>query len=102
MSTRGIREALKRLAEHEDGSAPWTLKALAEVEAIEQAAKDFDRLSVGDFTYNIREHAASDRGFKGNTWEHPDVKAFSDAAELMGRIAESAPVAPVYPGVDAP
>lgn len=39
MSTKAIRAALLRLAELDDGSAPGTLKALSEVQAIEKAAK---------------------------------------------------------------
>lgn len=39
MSTKAIRAALQRLAEYDDGSAPGTLKALSEVQAIEKAAK---------------------------------------------------------------
>lgn len=63
----------------------------AEVEAIEKAAKDLDRMAVGDFTYAIRDRAASDKAFTGNTWEHPNVKAWGDASVLMGVIAKDAP-----------
>lgn len=62
----------------------------AEVEAIERAAKDLSRLSVGDFTYSIRDRAAGDGSFSGNTWEHPDVKAWSDASVLVDAIAKEA------------
>lgn len=41
MSTKALRAALLRLAEIDDGSAPGTLKALSELEAIERAAKDY-------------------------------------------------------------
>lgn len=66
-------------------------EARAEVEAIKQAAKDLNRMAVGDFTYSIRDRAAGDPNFTGNTWEHPDVRAWSDASEVIRKIAKGAP-----------
>lgn len=89
MSTKNIEAVLLWAAQ---GDAPAELaEAMNEVGAIRRAAKTLDRLHVGDFTYNIRDKAASDTSFTGNTWEHPDTKAWSDASVLMGAIAKEEP-----------
>lgn len=91
MSTAKIREMLRlgRSMSDETGhdTAEWD-EALAALKDVEKAAQTLDRLNVGDFTYNIRDRAAGDASFTGNTWEHPDVKAWSDASVLMGNIAK--------------
>lgn len=48
--------------------------------------------SIGDFIYTIRDRVASDPAFPGETWEHPRVKAFSDAVEKLRELRDSAPV----------
>lgn len=60
--------------------------ALAEVEAIEKAAADLTRLNLGDGVYDVREmeHVLQS---PGESWEHPDVKAWGDAAMLLESIA---------------
>jgi hypothetical protein len=67
-------------------------RARVEVENIERVAKDLTRLNLGDCVYDVR---SSDRVLTetprgGNTWDHPDVKAWSDAAVLMAAIAKDA------------
>lgn len=39
--------------------------------------------SVGDWVYEVRERALADDSFTGNTWDHPRVKAFSDAVTTI-------------------
>ncbi len=38
---------------------------------------------IGDFIYTIRERTYEDRAFKGNSWDHPRVKAYSDAVKVL-------------------
>lgn len=98
MSTKAIREALDAfyaLAESDyRGASPRDLAAIAaaraEVEAIEKAAKDLTRMSLGDGVYRIRDsHEVLSTTPDGqSTWDHPDVKAWSDASVLLQSIAE--------------
>jgi len=102
MGTTSISEALEILATHIKAAGPCDHavnicvcgdkraleEARAELARIREAAKTLDRLAVGDFTYNIRDRAAGDESFSGNTWNHPDVKAWSDAAGVMRDIAK--------------
>lgn len=96
MGTKAIREALDELAEWRKDhghDAGITAEALAEVEAIEQAAKDLTRLDVGDFVYAIRDRGTTLRWAERegrNSWECPDVKAWSDASVLLSTIAKEA------------
>jgi hypothetical protein len=94
MSTKAIREVLRFCRDQWDGAEDQRLAAdaLAELEAIERAAKDLDRLSVGDFAYNIRDRDKTMRETPAgqSTWEHPDVRAWSDASVLMQTIAKDA------------
>lgn len=92
MSTKAIREALEWL--HNSRSYAEEKQkahdaAMAEVEAIEKAAKDMTRLYAGDFVYNIREYEHV-LNAPGDSWHHPDVKAWSDAAVLLSTIAKEA------------
>ena len=66
--------------------------ALAEVEAIERAAKDMTRLGVIDFTYTIRESekVLHETPEDSSTWHHPDVHAWRDASMLLATIAKDA------------
>lgn len=94
MSTKAIREALNELEEwrkdngHDKGIA---VDALAEVEAIERAAKAMTELHAGDFIYNIRDRFVGDHEYMGDSWEHPAVKAWSDAGVLLADIAKQEP-----------
>lgn len=91
MSTKAIRRALDMMDTDYEGAEEARVEAMAELEKIEKSAKDLSRMSVGDFTYSIRGRAAGDAAFSGNTWEHPDVKAWSDASTLVDAIAKDAP-----------
>lgn len=45
--------------------------------------------NLGDWIYDVRESAAgSGDGFEGSSWDHPRVKAFSDAVALIERIVK--------------
>lgn len=88
MSTKALREALNRI---ESVTFREETEARAELAAIEQAAKDLDRLGVGDGVYDVRGAVDSEWAKSGkNTWDHPDVKAWSDASVLLESIAEEA------------
>lgn len=91
MSTKKLEECLQWVENYlgnEPDAQEARREARAELANIRRAAKTLDRLHVGDFTYNIRDRAAGDASFTGNTWEHPDTKAWSDASVLMGAIAK--------------
>lgn len=62
----------------------------AELEAIERAAKGLDRLAIGDGVYDVRDRAKTlhETPEGHDTWGHPDVKAWGDAATLMASIAK--------------
>lgn len=45
----------------------------------------YEEEHLDDFIYQVRERAASDPDFKGNTWEHPRVKQFSQACVVIRR-----------------
>lgn len=38
---------------------------------------------IGDFVYNVRERTYEDTSYKGNSWDHPRVKRFSDAVTAL-------------------
>lgn len=39
---------------------------------------------LGDFVYNVRDNAnGSGDGYKGNSWDHPRVKKFSEAVTAL-------------------
>ena len=93
MSTKAIREALEWLENylgHEPEAQEARRAARAEVEAIERAAKDLTRMSLEDGVYGIRDslEVLSTTPDGQSTWDHPDVKAWGDASELLRRIAE--------------
>jgi hypothetical protein len=95
MSTVHLKEAvemLKRLG-HEighDGAVNLALAAQDELASIKLAARDLTRLHLGDYTDDVRRGAKvlADTPNGGNTWEHPDVKAWSDAAQVLEQIAK--------------
>lgn len=39
--------------------------------------------SLGDFVYAVREKTLSDVSYAGSSWDHPRVKAFSDAVQIL-------------------
>ena len=55
-----------------------------------EACSTLDRLAVGDFTYNIRDrdHVREQTPEEESTWNHPDVKAWSDASVIISQIAK--------------
>lgn len=67
--------------------------ALDELKRLREAAKTLDRLSIGDFTYKIRDRVSVivSTHHSESTWNHPDVKAWSDASVLMAAIAKETP-----------
>lgn len=97
MSTKAIEDALGMAFAYAVDGTDAELRqrarvaaARAELEAIRKAAKTLDRLNVGDFTYDVRnsESVMAETPEGQSTWEHPDVKAWSDASGLMGVIAK--------------
>lgn len=99
MSTAAIRRVLDSVAETDLGKRiPARLaQAYAEVEAIEKATRALSAESISDFVYKVRDRAASDAAFTGNTWHHPRVTAYAEAAHLIDSIAAQAPVEKVAP-----
>ena len=92
MSTKQIRDVLeifRREASSLDSPrARKAIEALAEVEAIEKAAKVLEAEDLAGWTYDVRNRAASDPSFTGNTWKHPRVVAYGEAAQVITRIAK--------------
>lgn len=91
MSTKKILEALEMLKAQAIGSptlAPYVDNALAEVEAIEKACRTLEAESIGDGVYDVRDRAASDTSFTDNTWKHPRVVAYGEAAQVISNIAK--------------
>lgn len=97
MSTKALHDALALLEIYmEEPPSGMSVEnavllnaARTEVEAIERAAQDLTRLYVGDYVYRVRdmEHVIA---APGNSWDHPDVKAWGDASELLATIAKEA------------
>jgi predicted outer membrane protein len=96
MSTKAIRkliawaQAQDADTEAFDGATVGSpcAEAMAEVEAIEKACRVLEAEGVGDHVYRVRDHAASDAAFTGNTWEHPRVVAYGEAAQVVTNIAK--------------
>lgn len=87
MSTKKLEEVLTRIAENPAAAAdPLVQGAFSELAAIRKAATDLSRLNVGDHVYNVRDRAPVIAG--QDRWNHPDVKAWSDASALMDVIAK--------------
>ena len=96
MSLKAIREVLrsyeKRVAPKSYGAALLG-EAREELEGVERAAKTLTRLYLGDMADTVahREHviqAMTDD--PASQWNHPDVVAWSDAAQLLAAIAKEA------------
>jgi hypothetical protein len=51
-----------------------------------------DDESVGDFIYSIRDRAGeSGEPFEGSSWDHPRVRAYSDAIEALTKFQKELP-----------
>ncbi len=68
-----------------------------------QALLTIDRLqNFGDATYRVRDRAVeNDPNFEGNSWDHPDVQAYSDAVQVVKSWLPTAKVEPAQPPSDA-
>ena len=89
MSLKAIKKAVAQLHE----TNPYRRKAMAEIAALEKAAKDLTRLHLGDGADHVahREHviqAMTDD--PESQWNHPDVVAWGEAAVLLATIAKEA------------
>jgi hypothetical protein len=57
--------------------------------------------SLGDWVYSVRDRALQDDPtYFGISWQHPRVKAFSDAAEVIERFVKANPEPVVIPPPD--
>lgn len=54
------------------------------------ALKTLLRENLGDWIYDVRSRTADDGDFEGNSWDHPRVKAFSDAVIIIARAVSDA------------
>lgn len=96
MSTTNLREVVSYFAAEASGpDNPRARKAAAaweELMAIERAAKGLTRLHLGDGVHAVRRRSnvLAETPDGGSTLEHPDVKAWSDAAALLEAIAKNA------------
>jgi len=105
MSLKAIKEAARLLGEYIETSGPCdhavnicgcgdmrTLTAMRdEIGALEKAAKDLTRLCLSDGVDDVahREHViAAMTDDPSSQWNHPDVRAWSDAATLLASIAK--------------
>lgn len=97
MSTKRIRMALAAMRSCILSGEPWSqrmqadyINATADLESIEQVARDLTRLHLGDYVYRVRDShkVLAETPRDGDTWEHPDVKAWSDAAEMLAEVAK--------------
>ena len=86
---RTIQE-LRRIGTEEQAGV--AVEALGELKAFERAAQDLTRLHLGDGVYEVRSRhkVMTETPDGSSTWEHPDVKAWSDAAVLLAAIAKEA------------
>jgi hypothetical protein len=57
----------------------------AKIGRIEEAVKTINKHhNLGDAVYDVRSHAAESMpDGDGSTWDHPDVKAYSDAVSAL-------------------
>jgi hypothetical protein len=92
MSTKALEEALDYLENNPtaDEAQDARRRARAELEVIRKAALDLSRLSIGDYTYDVRDRRDMARDIPGDNsgWFHPDVKAWSDASTVINEIAK--------------
>jgi hypothetical protein len=95
MSLKATKNAvglLKTMAE--SGSIAADVVALAEKElsALKEAAEDLTRLHLSDGVDDVahREHVIEAMTTPESQWNHPDVVAWSEAAQLLATIAKEA------------
>lgn len=94
MSTKKLNEALAILdscLEHPNASPDERATcraAIAELEAIERACRVLDVEDISGGVYVVRDRAAEDKALTGNTWEHPRVVAYGEAAQVITNIAK--------------
>lgn len=46
---------------------------------------------VGDFVYTMRERVVNDPEWTGVSWDHPRVKAWSDASQIVAEYVKQHP-----------
>lgn len=90
MSLKKTREFLEYYAKHAAGvpAGQMASEALEELAAVERACRTLETESIVDGVYDVRDRAAEDRSFTGNTWEHPRVVAYGAAAQVIADIAK--------------
>lgn len=86
MSTKAIEAVLRSIPQ----PGVTVEDALAELDALQRASATLTRLGLGDYVHKVRDSAkvVAETPSGQSTWEHPDVVAWSAAAELMRKIAE--------------
>lgn len=99
MSLKALKEAVSELEsvlDHPNATESvretWG-KAKAEIAALEKAAKDLTRLHLSDGADDVahREHViAAMTDDPASQWNHPDVVAWGEAAQLLATIAKEA------------
>lgn len=93
MSLKAIKEVLEHARLGRDAPPELDALAAAQMATLERAAKDLTRLHLGDGVYDVahRDHViAAMTDDPASQWNHPDVKAWSDAAQLLATIATEA------------
>ncbi len=55
------------------------------------ALRVFVAENIGDFVYTMRERVLDDPNFTGVSWEHPRVKAWSDASQIVTQYVSEHP-----------
>lgn len=55
------------------------------------ALRVFVAEEIGDFVYTMRERVLDDPSFTGNSWDHPRVKAWSDASRVVAQYVAERP-----------
>lgn len=91
MSIENIEDVINHYERHvSPGSYGEAIVRAAreEVAALKRAATVLEAESIGDFVYEVRDRAAADASFTGNTWEHPRVVAYGEAAQVISEIAK--------------
>jgi hypothetical protein len=94
MSLKAIKEASQAVV-HDSTEPRYCTKCrlLAEIAALEKAAKNLTRLHLGDGADDVahREHViAAMTDDPASQWNHPDVVAWGEAAVLLATIAKEA------------
>jgi hypothetical protein len=96
MSLKAIKEALAVVAAIKARGGPMAeihANGSAEIAALEKAAKDLTRLHLSDGADDVAHRAhviAAMTGDPASQWNHPDVVAWGEAAQLLATIAKEA------------